>query len=220
MLRTSLRLVTFVTALLLLSLVSPCWAGNLIGDLNNDGRVDINDAQAMVETYGSEAEGTYWNPYADLISNGVIDIYDVVLLARRFGMFIPVASFLQSAEVANVGTPIEFDPSGSFDPDGEIILYEWDVDSDGTYESSADSASALSHTYLEPGTFNVTLKVTDNDMLTDTDTKRITVTMNNVVPEVPLGTVVASAAMITALIGYIMLPRLRKNKQFSKGSII
>lgn len=219
MLRTSPRLVTLVTAFLLLSLIGPCWAGNLVGDLNNDGKVDIIDAEAVVETYGSKVGDTYWNPYADLTSNGQIDIYDVVLMALRFGMYIPVASFKESAEVANVGTPIEFDPNGSFDPDGTIILYEWDLDSDGAYESSTDSASTFSHTYLEPGTFNVTLRVTDNDMLTDTDTNRITITLNNVVPEVPLGTIVASAAMIVALVGYIAIPKFRKSRQFTKGSI-
>jgi PKD repeat protein len=91
------------------------------------------------------------------------------------------------------------------------------LDSDGAYESSTDSASTFSHTYLEPGTFNVTLRVTDNDMLTDTN--RITITLNNVVPEVPLGTIIASAAMIVALVGYIAIPKFRKSRQFTKGSI-
>ena len=36
-----------------------------------------------------------------------------------------------------IGRSVAFDASGSYDPDGEVVLYEWDWDSDGTYDYSS-----------------------------------------------------------------------------------
>ncbi len=52
---------------------------------------------------------------------------------------------------------VKFDASGSFDPDGEIIKYEWDFG-----DGAKGNGKSVSHSYNEPGKFNVILKVTDN----------------------------------------------------------
>jgi len=126
----------------------------------------------------------------------------------------PVASFIESAHTAPVGTPITFDPSGSYDSDGTIVLYEFDFDGDGVYDYSSATSGSVLHTYMTPGTFTVTLRVTDNDGLTDTATDTKTIGPTEVIPEVPLGTIMASAAMIIALVGYVAIPKFRK-KQLS-----
>lgn len=59
------------------------------------------------------------------------------------------------------GVPIEFDGSGSYDPDGEVVDWEWRF-GDGS-ESSGESAF---YTYSNAGVFIVTLTVTDDDDLT------------------------------------------------------
>ena len=58
----------------------------------------------------------------------------------------------------NAGEPIQFDGSASFDPDGEIVAYEWDF-GDGEMGSGMTPA----HTYVADGSYTVTLCVTDND---------------------------------------------------------
>ena len=55
------------------------------------------------------------------------------------------------------GEAISFDGSGSFDPDGTIISYEWGF-GDGSY----GSGEAPSHTYSAGGTYVVSLTVTDD----------------------------------------------------------
>ena len=80
--------------------------------------------------------------------------------------------------VADAGGPyfcdrhetILLDGRGSYDPDGEIVLYEWDF-GDG-YTGTGERPS---HTYSVIGTFTVTLTVTDNDELTDSDTTTVKV---------------------------------------------
>lgn len=66
-----------------------------------------------------------------------------------------------------VGESVQFDGSGSTDPDGNIIDYQWSNDLQGISPSL---------TYNEAGTYTVTLTVTDNDDNTHTD--QITVQVN------------------------------------------
>ena len=69
----------------------------------------------------------------------------------------PVASFTYAAS----GTWVDFNASGSYDPDGSITSYSWDF-GDGT----TGSGVTTSHVYPYEGTFTVTLTVTDNSGLT------------------------------------------------------
>ncbi|MCK4444304.1 MAG: PKD domain-containing protein, partial [Thermoplasmata archaeon] len=87
------------------------------------------------------------------------------------------ASFTEDAHTAPVGTTINFDPISSSDPDGTIVLYEWDFDGDGVYDLSTATPSTVSYTYTIPGTYIVTLRVTDNDGLTDIATATKTITL-------------------------------------------
>ena len=206
-----LLLASFLATVITLSLASPC-ACYLTEDVNRDGRVDMDDIMAVKEAYGYQSSDKYWNPNVDVVPDGKINIFDVVKIIAKFGAHMPVASFTESVHTAPVGIPIEFDPSDSYDYNGTIILYEWDFDGDGVYDESTTSPDVVSFVYLIPGEYNVTLRVTDDDGLTDTamDTKIITST--GVIPEVPLGTIVASAAMMVALMAYAM-PRWRRKRQ-------
>ena len=64
------------------------------------------------------------------------------------------------------GQAITLDASGSFDPDGSISLYEWDIDNDGTYDYSS-SLPTQSHTYAQQGTYTAVLRVTNDFGETD-----------------------------------------------------
>lgn len=117
----------------------------------------------------------------------------------------PVALFTESAETAPVGTPITFDASSSMDPDGTIVSYAWDFG-----DSATASGVATSHAYTFPGTYTVTMTVTDNGGLTATATATKTILLTGVIPEVPLGTILASVPMILALAGYLAIPRWKR----------
>ncbi len=66
------------------------------------------------------------------------------------------------------GIPITFDASGSYDPDGTIVLYEWDWDNDGVFDEGSTSP-LTTHTWNSAYKGNVVLRVTDNDGLTGLD---------------------------------------------------
>ena len=78
----------------------------------------------------------------------------------------PVAS--ATADPDNGPTPLEvtFDGSASQDPDGDALVYAWDLDGDGGYDDS-DSVRPT-HTYLDAGRVLVRLRVTDPDGATAT----------------------------------------------------
>jgi ABC-type branched-subunit amino acid transport system substrate-binding protein/PKD repeat protein len=65
---------------------------------------------------------------------------------------------------------ISFSSAGSNDPDGSIVEYSWDF-GDGQTSTSADP----SHTYSDPDTYTVTLRVTDNQGATNMATTSCTV---------------------------------------------
>jgi PKD repeat protein len=69
----------------------------------------------------------------------------------------PSISYLPRDPV--VGEEVTFDAEGSTDPDGKITTYEWDVDGDGTFETTG---SRISHTYSRSGEYQVRLRVTDD----------------------------------------------------------
>lgn len=78
--------------------------------------------------------------------------------------------------VANAGpdtivyNQVSFDGSQSYDPDGSILIYNWDLKyrDDSTYNIIANGANPIISN-LQSGFYDVTLTVTDDDGLTGTD---------------------------------------------------
>jgi hypothetical protein len=74
-----------------------------------------------------------------------------------------------------VGLPVTLDASGSYDPDGVIVSYEWDCNGDGEYDQIT-SSSQMPYTWDIAYNGTITLRVTDDDGLTATDTATVTIT--------------------------------------------
>jgi len=84
----------------------------------------------------------------------------------------PVASFTTTPSSVFVGDPVTVNASESRDPDGKIGLYEWDWTSDGIYDSTGVIAT---HSYDKPGSFTISLRLTDNDVARSTTSQPVTV---------------------------------------------
>ncbi len=83
----------------------------------------------------------------------------------------PVAVANLSTTSVGVGESITFDGSGSTDPDGEIVSYAW------TFGDGASSSEPVAnHAYGEPGTYNYSLTVTDNEGAIGQTSGTVTVT--------------------------------------------
>jgi len=59
---------------------------------------------------------------------------------------------------------VSFDGSASYDVDGTVVDWQWDFDGNGTYTDAYDGdMQTPTVTYADPGTYNVDLKVFDNE---------------------------------------------------------
>ena len=126
--------------------------------------------------------------------------YEFSLLPEQLGLF----SWVRPAEGTSEGTPsnmlqvpagnetpvasleanpgsgfapleVAFDASASSDEDGSIVKYEWDFDGDGDFDLDTGAVPVAQHTYDQPGTFNATVRVTDDGNETATALRVISV---------------------------------------------
>ena len=68
------------------------------------------------------------------------------------------------------GLSCDFDASGSSDPDGSIVSYDWDFG-----DGNSGGGLTADHTYAAAGTYSVVLTVTDDEEATGTDSQDVTV---------------------------------------------
>jgi len=59
--------------------------GGVYCDLNNDGKVDVQDFAVAANAFGSCPGHRRWNPIADLNKDSIVNMIDMVLIARNFG---------------------------------------------------------------------------------------------------------------------------------------
>ncbi|KAB3547249.1 MAG: PKD domain-containing protein, partial [ANME-2 cluster archaeon] len=86
-----------------------------------------------------------------------------------------------SDQAVLIGTAVVLDASGSTDPDGEIVKYEW-------LEDSAVISESMVFEHIFPkGVNHITLRVTDNDGASGTDDATITARSSMDMPEADAG---------------------------------
>jgi uncharacterized protein (DUF2141 family) len=61
----------------------------ILGDVNGDGKVDINDLIAWNAAYGSTPGSPNWNPQADILGDGVVDKADGIVIIENYGNTVP-----------------------------------------------------------------------------------------------------------------------------------
>ena len=83
---------------------------------------------------------------------------------------IPPTSDPNGPYTGTTGQPVSFDGSGSTDPDGTIVAYDWDFG-----DGNTGTGVSPSHTYAAADTYTVTLTVTDD--VGDSDVANTTATI-------------------------------------------
>ena len=156
-------------------------------DLDNDGvwfdDVDVETEQAMA-TYTYDTPGTYYiglkvwdngafNPVGCTMGEDCISIeskpgYTTVIVE---GNLPPVAD-AGGPYTVDEGTALTLDGSGSTDPNGDTLIFAWDLDNDGVYDDSSDESPV--YTWNANGTYTVGLHVSDS-LLENTATANVTV---------------------------------------------
>jgi subtilisin family serine protease len=94
----------------------------------------------------------------------------------------PIADFTWTPQNPLTNQSVTFDASASQDPNGTIVLYEWDWESDGVFDESHTTPTAT-HAWNDPGNYTITLQVTDDHGIRNTKAK--TVIVNQHPPDNP-----------------------------------
>jgi len=102
--------------------------------------------------------------------NGMINTLEKQITVNS----IPMANFSWGPANPKTDTVVIFNASSSIDIDGDIILYEWDWDSDGIYDESGSNPIA-EYSWDDNGNYSVILRVVDNDNAVDVIQREITV---------------------------------------------
>ena len=92
----------------------------------------------------------------------------------------PIAHISADRPIAAAPLTVTLSATDSFDPDGDSVTYSWQLEGDRDEISGEEAV----YSFAEPGTYPVTLTVTDSEGLTGTDT--IDLLVGNEIPEVRL----------------------------------
>lgn len=111
----------------------------------------------------ADQEVTYRNPGTYLVSLLVTDSNNnVARITKSINIGIgnqhPAPYIRLSNRFVEVGESVSFDARASRDSDGRIVKYEWDF-RDGNHAEG----QVLSHSFAEPGNYDVKLTTTDNE---------------------------------------------------------
>jgi len=110
--------------------------------------------------------------WEDVTSSILIRINESAITPIAVANLSPIADFTYSPTFPYVGQAVVFDGSSSSDLDGTILNYAWDF-GDGTNVDEVDPV--VYHVYATPGTFTVSLTVTDDYGATSSYKKEIAV---------------------------------------------
>lgn len=56
-----------------------------VGDVNDDGKVDVKDVYLVARAFGTRPRDSKWDPRCDLTSDGKVDVRDYYIVCRNYG---------------------------------------------------------------------------------------------------------------------------------------
>jgi PKD repeat protein len=147
-------------------------------DFEGDGQVDATGPKVTYRflkkgadngRYTVTAMVDYYSPSAQMEKTYTAE-KQVVIVNESVQAF-----FTADREEGIVPLTVQFSAKESLDPDGEIVLYEWDLDGDGVYEILGGEKVDIKNTYSKVGETEVTLRVTGTNNDSDTAKKSIVI---------------------------------------------
>src|SRR5262249_29145759 len=90
----------------------------------------------------------------------------------------PVAAVTANPTNGPVPLTVNFDGTGSSDPEGQPLIYSWDLNGDGVF--GAATGATASYTYTTAGVYHPSLRVTDSQGASGTAS--VTITAGNTAP--------------------------------------
>jgi Cutinase/von Willebrand factor type A domain/PKD domain len=114
--------------------------------------LEIDPVAIYTVNVGDDGDvSTFFTPLADGTAGEMVDLQPGQTLSEAlYGLFDTVAlspvANLNGPYLANVGQAITFDTYPSFDPDGDLVSFEWDFDGDGITDQVTNEGT-VQHAY-------------------------------------------------------------------------
>lgn len=139
-------------------------------DFQNDG---VFDASGQVVFHQYPAAGTYTARLLVTDNQGALDqTTRTVTVAPAAVNQPPVAQFTFTPAAPTPGTTVTFNGTMSYDPDGSVVSYAWDLTGNGVIDRSGP---VVTWVYASVGAYPVTLYITDNQGATSQTTQVVSV---------------------------------------------
>ena len=138
-------------------------------DFEGDGTFDYSDAATGSTTHTYTETGTFTAVCRVTDNDGMsAQARATTTVIRPAPPGSPSVSASASPTSGNGPLTVNFD--GSAVDDGRIVQWEWDFDSDGTYDFSSATSPATTFQYVSGGIFAAALKATDDEGKSGIDT--------------------------------------------------
>lgn len=147
-------------------------------DLNGDGKVDKRGAR-ISEQFA--LPGKYLITLTVTDNRGQQNRFSQEIQVLRKSNQPPIARLRVNNVAPTVGQSVTLDASDSYDLDGKIIRYEWDLDSDGKSDRTT-TVPRLAHTFNAAGQHEVRVTVFDNNGESSIFTLKVQVTTVGITP--------------------------------------
>lgn len=148
---------------------------------------DGGESTAKVTSHTYESGGEYTAELTVTDDGGAKSTKDITITVLP-GNQPPTASFTMSGTSGSAPFYVNFDASGSNDPDGTIESYHWNLDDDG----ATGSGITYTYTYNYSGEYDVELTVTDNEGATTTASTTLTLPLSTESNQSPVASFMAS----------------------------
>lgn len=131
------------------------------------GDRETQEGENPAATHYYMEEGTYGFILEVKDQNGVTDrkLVDIVVSspAARVEVSSPTADIGASEYTAEIGETVTFDASASMTDNGAIEHYDWEISKDGSVlETKEGGGEEWSYTFESPGSYTITVTVTDS----------------------------------------------------------
>ena len=136
-------------------------------DLDGDGEYDDGNGPSAQRSFADQGEYTVGLEVIDSDGLRSTTTRQVVVDPAP-----PTASFTFTPAAPRAGDSVTF-TSTSSDPDGELTRQAWDLDGDGAYDDA--TGPSATRRFTKPADYTVGLSVTDEDGLTATSRRTVTV---------------------------------------------
>jgi len=141
-------------------------------DFDGDGTFDEDTGTTPAASNNYTLAGTYFPAVKVTDDGGASDTFSIEITVSENQY--PSGAFVVNPVAGNPWA-FEFDASASSDPDGNIVSFQWDWESDGNFDYDGGGDSMASHIFSGNGHYNVTLRVTDDNGASADTTHEVTV---------------------------------------------